>query len=749
MILIQDVTKIYTTYGDHVEALKNITLELPKTGFLCIVGPSGCGKTTLLNLLGGLDQPSSGTIYLSGVDTQNFDDASWNAYRNQEVGFVFQNYFLIPHLNILKNIELPLAIAGYSKEKRTEIAKEQIHLLGIDSKAYKKPQHLSGGQQQKAAIARALVLNPKIILADEPTGSLDHDAAINIMEILKEISRKRLVVMVTHQLELAKKYATRIIEMKDGTIIHDENNPIEQEKQIKKLALKPAHMKFSTSFFLSFHNLIQRKYRTLLTTLSASIGIMGMLLVLSVAFGFNRYIESRKQETLNAFPIKIERISFVVPFFDKNYIPNLPVFPDDDIIYPRNIQYEFQTINTLTATYYTHVLSMDPNLYDYIHYDFRLKSNFAVENQGIYTDPQDYIKQVEVNHDYMMKNFDILKGHIPEDTALSALLVLDRYNRLSKDIAQALGFSGDDPIGFDELMDLSIKWIPNQVMYTKVGSLYQKNLLSSVISDPLVLSIPIAGIVRIKDTFELDYLKSGIYYTTGVTDMILADSLASNIVSDQISSNQSVLDGQPLNIAQKDTLLRNIGYATYPQAYAIYSSSFEDKDRIVRYLKSYNDTVSINQAIEPLDLAGIGLATMRTAIDSTTLILIVFSGISLLISNLMIGIMTYTSVIERTKEIGMLRAIGARKKDVRNIFYSETLMIGFASGVIAIIFAYLLMPLLNLLLEDITTIPKMTYLNFIIALFMLLVSMALTGLSGIIPAHIASKKDPITALKND
>jgi putative ABC transport system permease protein len=749
MILVQDVTKIYTTYGDPVEALNNITLELPKTGFLCVVGPSGCGKTTLLNLLGGLDQPSSGTIYLSGVNTQNFDDASWNAYRNQEVGFVFQNYFLIPHLNILKNVELPLAIAGYSKEKRTEAAKEQIHLLGLESKAYKKPQHLSGGQQQKAAIARALVLNPKIILADEPTGSLDHDAAISIMEILKEISQNRLVVMVTHQLELAKKYATRIIEMKDGTIIHDKNNLIEQEKQIKKPALKPAHMKFSTSFFLSFHNLIQRKYRTLLTTLSASIGIMGMLLVLSVAFGFNRYIESRKQETLNAFPIKVERISFVVPFFDKNYIPNLPVFPDDDIIYPRNIQYEFQTINTLTAAYYTHVLSMDPNLYDYIHYDFRLKSNFAVENQGIYTDPQDYIKQVEVNQDYMMRNFDILKGYIPEDTALSALLVLDRYNRLSKDIAQALGFSGDDPINFDELMDLSIKWIPNQVMYTKVGSLYQKNLLSSVISDPFVLSIPVAGIVRIKDTFELDYLKSGIYYTTGVTDMILADSLASDIVSDQLSANQSVLDGQPLNTAQKDTLLRNLGYATYPQAYAIYSSSFEDKDRIVRYLKSYNDTVSINQAIEPLDLAGIGLATMRTAIDSTTLILIVFSGISLLISNLMIGIMTYTSVIERTKEIGMLRAIGARKKDVRNIFYSETLMIGFASGVIAILFAYLLMPLLNLLLEDITTIPKMTYLDFFIAFLMLLISMALTGLSGIIPAHIASKKDPITALKND
>ena len=628
MILVHDVTKIYTTYGDPLYALKNMSLELPETGFLCVVGPSGCGKTTLLNLLGGLDQPSSGQIYLSGVDTHTFDDASWNAYRNQEVGFVFQNYFLIPHLNILKNVELPLAIAGYSKEDRITLAKKQINLLGLESKTYKKPQHLSGGQQQKAAIARALVLNPKIILADEPTGSLDHDAALSIMQILKEISQKRLVVMVTHQLELAKTYATRILHMKDGTIVKDEDISLEKRVKNENIDLKPAHMRFKTSFFLSFHNLIQRKYRTLLTTLSASIGIMGMLLVLSVAFGFNRYIESRKQETLNAFPIKVERISFVVPFFDKNYIPNLPVFPDDDIIYPRNIQYEFQTINTLTLPYYQHVLLMDPNLYDYIHYDFRLKSNFAVDHHGNYTDPQDYIKQVEVNHAYMLKNFDILAGHIPEDKDLSALLVVDRYNRLSKDIAQALGYSGDDPIAFDDLMDLSIKWIPNQVMYTKVGSLYQKNLMTSVVYDSSVVSIPIVGIVRIKGVFDLDYLKSGIYYTTGVTDMILADSFASDIVGDQINATQSVIDGQPLNTAQKDTLLRNLGYATYPQAYAIYSSSFEDKDQIVRYLKSYNDTVSINQAIEPLDLAGIGLATMRTAIDSTTLILIVFSGIS-------------------------------------------------------------------------------------------------------------------------
>ena len=750
MIKLLNVYKEYITEDEKITALSDINLDLEVSGFVSIVGPSGCGKTTLLNMIGGLDQPTSGDLYFNNQNTKSYADPDWDTYRNQKIGFVFQHYYLIPHLNIISNIALPLSIAGYSQEESMVRAKEILITVGLKDKLYKKPNQLSGGQQQRASIARALINNPKIILADEPTGSLDYESSLEIMELLKHISKDRLVVMVTHNMKLASDYSNQIITLDSGILVDKKLNlPISTSKLKDNTDEKSSKMSFMTSFKLSFLNLVKRRFRTILTSLAASIGVIGITLVLAVAFGYNRFVESRKTETLNAFPIQVDRISLVVPLFDESYRPNLNAFPDDEIAYPRNIQYEFQTINTLTPAYFEYVKNMNPEIYEHVHYNYKIQSNFVIDNDGVIVDPGTIIKELDVSEAYISENFEIIKGKMIDLDSFEAVITLDRYNRLSKDIAQSLGFNGDDPISFDELLGLKLKWIPNDVMYTFNGATYSKNLIEDVYDSNEAIEIEIVGIVRIQEKFNIDYLRTGVFYSTHLASHILSDSKNSDIVVSQLSSNTNVIDNTVLTQTTKDTALRNLGYGTYPLAYVFYSKTFSDKDLIMDYLKAYNDTVSINQAIEPLDLAGIGLATMRSAIDSVTVILIVFSGIALLISNLMIGIMTYTSVIERTKEIGILRSIGARKKDIGNIFYSETLMIGIFSGTLGIVLSYLLIPLLNIMLKSMTLIDNLAYLFFPYALLLVLINILLTSLSGIIPAHIASNKDPILCLRNE
>ncbi len=747
MISLKNIFKTYHAADEDIHALKDISISLRHKGLVMILGPSGCGKTTLLNLMGGLDQPSSGELFMFGKSRHDMNEDELNTYRNHKVGFIFQNYYLIPHLNIIDNVALPLLLSGFDEKTAKEKAKEQLIRLGLKDKLFKKPSELSGGQQQRAAIARALIHEPNIILADEPTGSLDHESSLDIMHIIKTISKDRLVVMVTHNMELAESFGDEIIEMRDGQVLSTHEAKTEDTLKKEHIHHK-VNLSIKTSFFLSFGNLLKRKYRTLLTLLAASISVIGMSLVLAVSFGFNRFVEDRKVETLNAFPIRVERVSFVVPLLDDHYRPNLETFPDDGIVHLRNIQYEFQTINTLTPEYYNYVQDMNQSLYTYIHYDYRVISNFIVNNDSTYSDPSSYLRVSEVSESYIASNYDILTGTLPSDDTPQIFIVLDRYNRLSKDIAQAFGFSGDDDISLDVLLDLEVFWVPNDVMYTQNGENFTKASLGSVYNHAQRVEIPIVSIIRIKDKFELDPLKTGIYYTKATQDLIRESSIDSEIVVAQISSSTSVIDGSSLTSSQKDQLLRSLGYATYPLSYAIYSRSFQDKDIIVNYLRGYNQTVSASNAIEPLDVAGIGLATMRVVIDSTTWILLSFAIISLIISNFMIGIMTYTSVIERTKEIGLLRSIGASKKDVKRIFYAETFMIGFLSALIGLLLLYLLMPLINLGLYQLTGIKGVGYLPIIYGLMILILNTLLTSIAGLIPANIASKKDPIIALRS-
>jgi|GEM_PF-339353 len=751
MIELLHLHKHYPMDGHTVHALNDLTLSLPKKGFVFIVGPSGCGKTTLLNVIGGLDHPTSGQVIVDGVDTKNYDDKMWNVYRNRRVGFVFQSFYLIPHLTILENVMLPMQLAGIPDDVQHEKAFELLMKLGLSEFLLHKPNQLSGGQQQRAAIARALIMEPDMILADEPTGSLDHQSTDDIMHLLKEISQERLVLMVTHHQKLAEIYHDRLVTIEDGYVASDTKRSVDQAEVIKHMDSKKdvTRMSWWTSLQLSYRNLFKRFYRTLLMVLASSLGIMGITLVLGVASGFDRYLELRKTETLNAFPIRVEKMSVVIPFFDEKYQPNLPVFSDVGVAYPRNIQYEFQTVNTLTEDYYEHVLGMDSSTYNHIHYDFDIQQQFAVINNGTIYDPLSVIQELDVNKTYIETNFDLLHGRLPEDENMEAIVIVDRYNRLAKDVAQSIGFSGDVPINFAELTQLSLLWIPNDIIYAYNGTYYSKRVLNTVINEDEVLPISIVGVFRIKEKFNLDYLRTGVYYMEHVGTMMREDAQSSSIVHAQKMSQSSVLDGSLLSTLQHENILRDLGYATYPTSYTIYSASFEQKDTIMRYLRSYNDTVSINDAVEPLDIAGIGLSTMRIAIDSTTVILLVFSFLSLVISNLMIGIMTYTSVIERTKEIGILRAIGARQEDVGHIFYAETCIVGFFSGLIGVLLGYAFMPLINIILAGLTTIPNVSYLHPLFGISLILLSTLFTSLAGIIPARIASNKDPMLCLRNE
>jgi putative ABC transport system permease protein len=750
MITLKNISKIYQMENHSVEALRGVDLFFDQTGFVSIVGPSGCGKTTLLNIIGGLDHPTQGSLMIKETDTKDFKDSDWNSYRNAHVGFVFQSFYLIPHLSILENVMMPLKLAGLSAEEQEIRAVKALQSVKLESFIHHRPNQLSGGQQQRASIARALVNEPDIILADEPTGSLDHQSSVEVMNILKEISATRLVLMVTHNEALSQTYSDRILTMSDGLIISDirlhEKNT---SSATNTLHLNSSKMSIKTSFMLSLSNLRKRLYRTILIVLAASIGIMGMTLVIAVASGFDHFIELRKTETLNAFPIRVERVSAVVPFFDEMYQPNLPLFSNDDIIYPRNIQYEFQTINTLTPDYYDHVQLMDSSLYDSIYYNFGETHQFAVSNDGVKS-VDDVFTELPVNASYLSSYFDLLDGRMPDDSKNEMVVVVDRYNRLSKDLVEKLGFSSSDLLSFDNLLSLEVKWLPNDIFYSFVGMYYQENDLVQTYQDTQSSTIPIVGIIRIKDDFNLDLLNTGFYYTSVLGNQMREDAAASMIVSDQFSTNNSVFGGLTFSTsAEKTSFLRGLGFSTYPIAYTIYSKSFEDKDEIMRYLRLYNAFVDINDQVEPLDIAGIGLSTMRIAIDATTVILLAFSLISLFISNLMIGIMTYTSVIERTKEIGILRAIGARKQDVGVIFYAETLCIGLLSGLLAIILSYVLIPVLNIFLESTTDIPHLSRLPLLYALGLIILSTLLTSISGIIPARIASKKDPILCLRNE
>ena len=757
MFQLNHISKSYQTADETVWGLNDISLTFPQQGLVSIVGPSGCGKTTLLNIIGGLDRQTDGDFFIDGRQTHTFSASDWNLYRNQNIGFVFQHYYLMPHLTVYQNIELPLLV-GQSDDAitRHQMIQNVLKTVGLEDKAQKFPNQLSGGQQQKIAIARALVKDPTCLIADEPTGSLDPQASQDVLSLLKTISKEHLVIIVTHQRDLATSYSDQIITLEAGLV--SQVDILKKEPLTKKpettLSGRFKGLSLKTLFGLVIANLSARKLKTLLIALIASIGMIGISLVIAVAFGFNQHVETQKQETLNSLPIRVESFSLVVPLVNERYQPNMPTLPNVGVAYPRNIQYEFQTFNRITESYYTHVQAMDPSIYQHIHYNFEIRPALFYQSENTYLDLRDDIfgdsvKALDMSLDYVNQHYDVLSGRMMTETPYELIVVLDKFNRLDKKIVMELGFTGDEPLDFETLMAIELRYIPNNTYYSDNGLTYDVNPIADVYHDEESVSMKVVGIIRLNNDDLFDIIQPGIYYHESTTNAILEQSLTSDIVISQLNQSTHVVTSQTLSSIQKDTALRAFGYATYPLSYTVIPNSFDDKDAIMSYLLSYNDTVDSLGAIEPLDLAGIALATIRQSVDATTFILLVFAIISLIVSNVMIAMVTYTQVLRRMREIGVLRSMGTRKLDVGLLFYIETLVIGLLSGLIAIILSYALLPIINLLIESATTIERIARLTIPMVLGILFINLVFTGLAAWIPAMIASKKDPAECLRTD
>lgn len=845
MLELKNISRSYTTGNFTQQALKDINLKFRKSEFVAILGPSGSGKTTMLNIIGGLDRYDSGDLIINGKSTKNFKSKDWDAYRNNCVGFVFQSYNLISHISILENVEMGMTLSGKSAKRRKKKALEVLEKVGLVDHAYKKPNQLSGGQMQRVAIARALANDPDIILADEPTGALDSKTSIQIMELIKEIAKDKLVIMVTHNSELADNYATRIVNFKDGELIKD-SNPIKKNENVKDdYKIKKTAMSFTTALKLSFNNIVTKKGRTLITAFASSIGIIGIALILSLSNGFDIQIDKFETETLSSLPIMISKET--VNMTDSTMISIQESNGDSDKAYT-NEEYVFlkdSIINKLmhknefTEEYLDYINKIDKDTVAGISYTRVTALNIlgvvngkkTVIPASMSSDNQSYFSVIPTklstkNDGVVEKNYDLLKGKIPTSKE-ELVLIVDSENSVPKDLVSYLGFDvSSEKISFDDILNREFKLILNDDFYKSLGNYYTINIdFDSMYNSSNALTLKIVGIIRGKEDNKLVQNGTGIGYTEDLVDYVIAENSESNIVRLQSSVDYNVLTGEKLDltteegIQNKEMLLSYLGAKSMPYAISIYPKDFSSKEKITSYLDSYNKNEiskvediaknylslvvsKVNNSSDSLlkvvdstllekvpdlvelsyndgvisgiikvgncefvvenseissssggivynDLAATMVSLSGSIMDAVTIVLIAFSAISLVVSSIMIGIITYISVLERTKEIGILRALGARKKDISRVFNAETFIIGITSGVIGILITRLLIIPANVVLYNLTDLQNVARLNPIHAIILIIVSVTLTVIGGLIPAHFASKKDPVEALRTE
>jgi len=766
MLKLKKICKSYKT-GDFVQkVLKNVDLEFRKNEFVSILGPSGSGKTTLLNIIGGLDRYDTGDLIINGKSTKKFNDKDWDAYRNNCIGFVFQSYNLIGHISILANIEMSMTLSGVSAKERKQKSLEALDKVGLKEHAHKKPNQLSGGQMQRVAIARAIVNDPDIILADEPTGALDSKTSKQIMDIIKDLSKDKLVIMVTHNAELAKEYSTRIVEFKDGNLLND-SNPIKNSKEEENnFNIKRTSMSFLTALKLSFNNIITKKGRTLLTAFASSIGIIGIALILSLSNGFDIQIDIFEKETLSSLPIMISKLSMemdeetMMSMSDIN--DEKESYPDVHVAYPMNSIVEQVThTNKFTDEYLEHIDNINPKLVSGISYTRATALNIISKNNNEYklVDTTRF-NAMPINLDsnnvgMVESNYDVIYGNMAEESNEIVLLV-DYKNRIQSTLLEDLGFdSTKEEISFEELIGKEIKLISNNDYYIDLGNFFTFNLdYESMYNSEESMTLKITGIVRSKDTNKLMSAESGVMYTNDLIEHIIEINNESDVVKKQKEVNYNVLTGEVFTddvsgSETKDNVLSYLGADTYPMIINIYPKDFDTKDKIIEYLDEYNEDLDDTNKVIYTDLASTISSLSSDIMDAITVVLIAFSAISLVVSSIMIGIITYISVLERTKEIGILRALGARKKDITRVFNAETFIIGLCSGLIGIIIAYILLFPTNIILESITNLENVARLNPLHAVILIIISLVLTLIGGFIPAKMASKKDPVIALRTE
>ncbi len=870
MLKLKNITKEYVSGDTKVEALKGINIEFRKSEFVSILGQSGCGKTTLLNIIGGLDRYTSGDLIINGKSTKDFKDKDWDEYRNYSIGFVFQSYNLIPHQTVLENVELALTISGVSRKERKQRAIKALEDVGLKEQIHKKPNQLSGGQMQRVAIARALVNNPDIILADEPTGALDTKTSVQIMEILKEISKDKLIVMVTHNPDLAKKYSSRIVKILDGVITDDSKPFTKEDKEKEKdtnVKSGRTSMKFFTALRLSLNNLMTKKGRTILTSFAGSIGIIGIALILSISNGVQNYINRVEEETLSSYPITIEESTVDLSSMIQKLMGEQEegeITKEDGKIYSTDVMTDM--ISTLSSKIQSNNLTelkkyMEEenneitNNANAIQYNYDLKLNLYKENteDGIVkVNPSttmnalgmgdmleakenssmsamfgssmsmsntDVWEEMLDNEELLHSQYDILAGKWPE-AYNEVVLIVDGNNQISDYTLYTLGLKDQKELEekweavqngeevqeseqtsytYEELLNLSFKLILNSDYYEKENGLwinksddeeYMKEKINTA------ESIKIVGIIRQNEQSVAAGMSGGIGYLKDLKEYVINKSNESEIVKEQKENpNINVFTGlnfptegenatfnyEDLSTEQKMAIANlsteelakvmetynqnaNASYETNletlgaidlnnPASINIYPKDFDAKDKITSAIKEYNQKQKDNgkeeNVISYTDIVGVMMNSVSQIIDTISYVLIAFVAISLIVSSIMIGIITYISVLERTKEIGILRAIGASKKDISRVFNAETFIVGLIAGLLGIGITILLTFPINSLIYAITGVTINVALPPIGGIILVIISMILTIIAGLIPSKMASKKDPVEALRTE
>lgn len=773
MLEIKHIKKSYKT-GDFVQkALNDVSIQFRQNEFVAILGPSGSGKTTLLNVLGGLDHYDSGDLIINGKSTKNFKAADWDAYRNNSVGFIFQSYNLIGHISIQDNVEMALALSNVKKKERRKRAREALKSVGLLEHAHKRPNQLSGGQMQRVAIARSLVNNPDIILADEPTGALDSNTSKQIMDLIQKIASDKLVIMVTHNQDLAYQYATRVIEVKDGKVVSDSNPLTKEEQEEEQYKLKKTKMSFMEALYLSFNNIMTKKGRTLITAFASSIGIIGIALILSLSNGFDLQIDKFERGILSAMPIMISKQSMDL---DEESLVQLTgeeqeKYPDKQTVIPKDNALESLVHqNKINDDYIDYIENIPSDLVYGVSYTKMTALNVLTEHDGKVSvaDTQDISfsalpKSLDENtpNAAMEAYYDILAGTLPQKKE-DIVLIVDASNRVNTEILQLLGFDTMDEIPFDEIIGKTIKVALNDDFYVKMGDYFVRNPdLQSVYDNSITLTV--SGILRMKEDFPSYVASASLCYTNELLDEVIAANNESEIVKAQQASDVNVLTGMPFSDSTgnpsssssagmtmtKDTVLGYLGADQTPYMIYLFPKDFESKDELLEYLDAYNDDKEDDDKVIYMDQAELISSMSSSIMSAVTIVLIAFSSISLIVSSIMIGIITYISVLERTKEIGILRALGARKKDISRVFNAETFIIGITSGLIGIGIALILTIPANQIIYNLTELENVAILNPLHALILILVSMTLTMIGGFIPARIAAKKDPVEALRTE
>ena len=756
MLSVKNIYKSYGTKDNKYPVLKDINLNFRQNEFVAILGPSGSGKTTLLNILGGLDRYDSGDLIINGKSTKQFKERDWDSYRNKSIGFVFQSYNLISHISILSNVEMGLTLGNINRSEARKKAVAALEKVGLKEHIHKKPNQLSGGQMQRVAIARALVNNPDIILADEPTGALDSKTSTQIMDLIKEIAKDKLVIMVTHNDTLADIYASRIIKLSDGKIVSD-SNPYEAKKENKEYNLKRTKMSFITALGLSLNNIKTKKGRTLLTSFAASIGIIGISLVLALSNGFQKQIDNFEKDTLSNMPILILKdgidMSEAVSTITVNGNDDTE-YPDDKIVRKEKDVETVSHSNKLDDNYLSYLNNIDSSYLSGMSYSRYTRMNLLVKN-GEDVVPFDYnLSPLPENKngeiDSLMKdNYDLMAGSYATSSN-ELMLIVDSYNRISSKLYELLGLSDDT--SFDSLIGKEIKLINNDDYYTEFNNIYISNTDYKKMYDSSEnTTLKIAGILRGKKDNQFGQMAgSGLSYRGDLLNNYIAKNKESKIVKAQEEAEYNVLTGQKFDESvTKELILSLLGGNDIPYSIYIYPKDFASKDKIIEYLDKYNEGKSDEDKIVYTDYASTVTDLSSGIMNGITLVLIGFSSVSLIVSSIMISIITYISVLERTKEIGILRSLGARKKDISRVFNAETCIIGFVSGVMGVGIAYLLTFPINIVIKNATKLSNVALLSVTHVVVMITISVVITMIGGLIPAKMASKKDPVIALRTE